>query len=109
MTRTLTPPIRPDTSSRTYSFRKHAWRYKVVLETTFGISILEPWEKLLFCTFTQCPHSHRPYTEHAVIVLSLFASLFTINCVRHLPLQFVRMQRRLAYYLWGNEEGMYTA
>lgn len=27
------------------------------MESTFGMSILESWEKLVFCTSNKCPHS----------------------------------------------------
>ena len=47
--------------------------------------------------------------EHAVLVLSLLAFLFATGCVRYLPLQFVWMQHRFAYYLWGNEDSMHAA
>ncbi|OJA18886.1 hypothetical protein AZE42_06284 [Rhizopogon vesiculosus] len=91
MTHTISP-IRSDAPSfRTYSFGEHVWRYKVVIETTLAISVLEPWEKVVF-----------------LIVLSLLALLLATGCVRFLPLQFVGMRYRLAYYLWGNEGNMHT-
>lgn len=30
--------------------RNYLWRRKLVIETTFAINALEPWEKLIFCT-----------------------------------------------------------
>ena len=29
--------------------RNYLWRRKLVIETTFAINALEPWEKLIFC------------------------------------------------------------
>lgn len=107
MTRTRITPARPATPrSRMHAFRRQIWRYKVLWETTFGISVLEPWERLVFCTYVHA----RPcvsLTEHAVIVMLLVVSLFAMGCVRYLPyvpLQLARLQHRLAYYLWGNDE-----
>jgi len=52
------------TSFHISSFCKRVWRCKIMLETKFGISLLEPWEQLVFGTFSRCFRLplHRPYS-----------------------------------------------
>ncbi|KAH7915646.1 hypothetical protein BJ138DRAFT_997567 [Hygrophoropsis aurantiaca] len=68
------------------SFRTYLWRRKIMLETTFGISVMEPWEKLVFFT-----------------LLSFLTVLFFTGLYRFLPQSLVQFQRRLSYYLWGHQ------
>ncbi|KAG2074162.1 hypothetical protein BDR04DRAFT_195008 [Suillus decipiens] len=78
-------PVLPDANN----FCKCVWHYKIMLETTFGISVLEPWEKLVLA-----------------IVMTLLTVLFITGCARYLiPQQFVAAQHRLSYYLWGDVGG----
>ncbi|KAF8960648.1 hypothetical protein BDZ97DRAFT_2077410 [Flammula alnicola] len=85
------PPPKPDHSFARPPNTKLAlffWKRKMWIEATFGLTVYEPWEK--------------------VVVLSIFAVLFTailIVMVNYLPQQLIVMQRRAVYYLWGVEQG----
>ncbi|KAH7919520.1 hypothetical protein BV22DRAFT_1022881 [Leucogyrophana mollusca] len=68
------------------SFRTYLSHRKLMLETTFGISVMEPWEKLVFFT-----------------ILSLLTLLFFTGLYRFLPQSLIDFQRRLSYYLWGHQ------
>lgn len=69
------------TSSR---LRHYLWRRKILIETTFAINALEPWEKMIFFS-----------------VLSLLLFLLFRGICRIFPSQLVVVQQRAAYYLWG--------
>ncbi|PPQ88190.1 hypothetical protein CVT25_005155 [Psilocybe cyanescens] len=62
------------------------WRRRMWFESTFVLSMLEPWEKIL--------------------LLSVFAMLFLLvssAVLKYLPHHLVFMWRRAIYYLWGQE------
>ncbi|KAI6155743.1 hypothetical protein BKA82DRAFT_119950 [Pisolithus tinctorius] len=71
------------TSSR---LRHYLWRRKVLIETTFAINALEPWEKMILFS-----------------VLSLLAFLLFRGVCCIFPSQLFIVQQRAAYYLWGND------
>ncbi|KIJ14248.1 hypothetical protein PAXINDRAFT_79551 [Paxillus involutus ATCC 200175] len=71
--------------------RNYLWRRKMVIESTFAINALEPWEKLIFFS-----------------VLSLLAFLLFRGTCRILPSQLVELQQRVSYYLWGKEVDDYV-
>ncbi|KAF9554799.1 hypothetical protein CPC08DRAFT_712624 [Agrocybe pediades] len=63
------------------------WRKRILIESTFALTVYEPWEK--------------------VVVLTIFGILFAAMCVvvfSYLPRQLVVMRRRSIYYLWGSED-----
>ncbi|KAF9465887.1 hypothetical protein BDZ94DRAFT_1132914, partial [Collybia nuda] len=62
------------------------WRRRVWFESTFVLSMLEPWEKVMLMT----------------IFVSLYILVLT-GLFRFLPRHLVVMQRRAVYYLWGQE------
>ncbi|KAH0833100.1 hypothetical protein J3R83DRAFT_12093, partial [Lanmaoa asiatica] len=66
--------------------RNYLWRRKLVIETTFAINALEPWEKLIFFS-----------------VLSLLAFLLFRGVCRIFPSQLFVLQQRASYYLWGHD------
>ncbi|KAG6328037.1 hypothetical protein ID866_11051 [Astraeus odoratus] len=73
-------------SSTSARLRHYLWRWKILIETTFAINALEPWEKLIFFS-----------------VLAFFSFfLFRGVCCILLSQLFI-IQRRAAYYLWGND------
>ncbi|EGN98946.1 hypothetical protein SERLA73DRAFT_181689 [Serpula lacrymans var. lacrymans S7.3] len=57
------------------------------IEATFGISMLEPWEKFFYLT-----------------VVFLLAILVFTGLYQYLPQHLIDMQRRVTYYLWGGSE-----
>ena len=59
-----------------------------MLETTFGISVMEPWEKAVFLTFV------------TLLTLLIAAWLYQV-----LPNQLFHVQHRVAYYLFGHSSG----
>ncbi|KAF8634759.1 hypothetical protein AX15_000722 [Amanita polypyramis BW_CC] len=64
------------------------WRRRLWFESTFGLTVMEPWEKMLMMT--------------------IFAVLFTLvmtGFVKYLPRNLAFMHRRAMYYLWGHEGG----
>ncbi|KAJ7793935.1 hypothetical protein B0H14DRAFT_133818 [Mycena olivaceomarginata] len=85
------PPAKPDhsfTKKPTSKLGVFFWRRRMWFESTFALSMLEPWEKLLLIT--------------------LFAALFILVCygmVMYFPQHLMIMQRRAVYYLWGQEGG----
>ncbi|RPD56568.1 hypothetical protein L226DRAFT_609944 [Lentinus tigrinus ALCF2SS1-7] len=68
------------------------WRWRFWLETTLGLSLLEPWEKILTLA----------------IVYFLLTLVFT-GLFRFMPSHVPEMYRRTLYYLFGNEENQITA
>ncbi|KAF8066779.1 hypothetical protein FPV67DRAFT_1496409 [Lyophyllum atratum] len=62
------------------------WRRRMWFESTFVLSMLEPWEKILLLT----------------IFVVLFI-LITMGLFKYLPQHVVIMHRRALYYLWGQE------
>ncbi|EMD32458.1 hypothetical protein CERSUDRAFT_118793 [Gelatoporia subvermispora B] len=63
------------------------WRKRVWLEATFGLSLLEPWEKVLMLTII------------CTLLTLVLTGLYTF-----LPQYAALLQRRTAYYLLGRED-----
>ncbi|KAF9044383.1 hypothetical protein BJ165DRAFT_196507 [Panaeolus papilionaceus] len=62
------------------------WKKQIWLESTFALTVCEPWEEL--------------------VVLTIFAILglaFFLAIAVYLPRQLLFMQKRAIYYLWGEE------
>ncbi|KAJ2928058.1 hypothetical protein H1R20_g9032, partial [Candolleomyces eurysporus] len=62
------------------------WRWRMWFESTFVLSMLEPWEKIMIVTF--------------LLITSYF---LTSAVVKHLPHHVTVMKRRAMYYLVGQE------
>ncbi|KAH8075863.1 hypothetical protein BXZ70DRAFT_870229, partial [Cristinia sonorae] len=75
-------PYRPPKSA----FGKWVWRKRVWLETTFALSVLEPWEKLLVLCVT-----------YFTLVL-VFIGLFT-----YAPQRISLGYSRMVYYFHGHQ------
>ncbi|KAA1477802.1 hypothetical protein DENSPDRAFT_845018 [Dentipellis sp. KUC8613] len=60
------------------------WRKRMWFETTFGLSVFEPWEKILF-----------------MIIFMTITTLIATAFVKFLPAQLVGMYHRTLYYLLG--------
>ncbi|TFY50201.1 hypothetical protein EVG20_g11660 [Dentipellis fragilis] len=60
------------------------WRKRMWFETTFGLSVFEPWEKILF-----------------MIIFMTITTLIATAFVKILPAQLVSMYHRTLYYLLG--------
>ncbi|KAF9042892.1 hypothetical protein BJ165DRAFT_1312883, partial [Panaeolus papilionaceus] len=62
------------------------WRRRMWFESTFVLSMLEPWEK--------------------VLLLTIFALLFVLISTaifKYMPHHLLFLRRRAIYYLWGQE------
>ncbi|KAK7052294.1 hypothetical protein R3P38DRAFT_3172617 [Favolaschia claudopus] len=86
---TYLPPAKPDHASTARPdspFAEFLWRRRLWFESTFALSMLEPWEKIL--------------------LLTIFAALFILvasGIIMYFPQHLAVMQRRAIYYLWGQE------
>ncbi|KAF8154710.1 hypothetical protein B0H34DRAFT_660980 [Crassisporium funariophilum] len=86
---TRLPPAKPDheftrrPSSRLGVF---FWKKRMWFESTFVLSMLEPWEKILLLT------------TFVFLFFLVFSGLLT-----YMPHHLVVMRRRAMYYLWGQE------
>jgi len=62
------------------------WRRRIWFESTFVLSLLEPWEKLLI-----------------ISILAMTCMLVLTGLFKYLPQHIIIMQRRAMYYIWGQE------
>lgn len=88
---TVLPRARPDRSYASNPPKSKLgyflWRRRMWFESTFGLTVMEPWEK--------------------VLMLTIFAILFVLvltGFTKYLP-HLAFMHRRAKYYLWGHENG----
>ncbi|KXN80960.1 hypothetical protein AN958_06551 [Leucoagaricus sp. SymC.cos] len=68
-------------------FALFLWRLQLWFECTFGLTVMEPWERM--------------------VVLTLFAAVSLLVCtglVRYFPEKISGLQRRTMYYLWGHAD-----
>ncbi|KAG2004705.1 hypothetical protein CC2G_003232 [Coprinopsis cinerea AmutBmut pab1-1] len=83
------PPAKPDhafTRKPSSKIGIFFWRWRMWIEATFVLSMLEPWEKILLWT------------------IYLVTWAFFLSAVqKYLPHHITVMQRRAVYYLWGQE------
>jgi hypothetical protein len=82
------------------------WRRKIWFEATFVFSMLEPWEKILLRPYFSCVDCLLLTTatrSETVAIFSLVFALFLVGLFKYLPEHVFIMQRRLMYYLWGQE------
>lgn len=80
------------------------WRKRIWFETTFGASVLEPWEKTLFCalvTGVSIVASHDLLLTVLDTVLALVSTLFWAWVYKYLPHQLMSMALRARYYVSG--------
>lgn len=78
------------------------WRRRIWLETTFGLSVLEPWEKLLVCKSLMpvrrnCQSYRSSLIIPIVVVFYLLLSLVLMGFLKYLPLQLIRLEPRMLY------------
>ncbi|KDR70241.1 hypothetical protein GALMADRAFT_255127 [Galerina marginata CBS 339.88] len=90
-TTTLThlPPPKPNhafTKRPSSKIGVFFWRRRMWFESTFVLSMLEPWEKILLLT------------TFALLFLLVFTGI-----LQYMPHHLVVMRRRAMYYLWGQE------
>ncbi|KAI0073844.1 hypothetical protein K474DRAFT_1602620 [Panus rudis PR-1116 ss-1] len=62
------------------------WRKRIWIESTMGLSVLEPWEKIL-----------------VLVVFYLTLTLVITGLYKLVPQQTVQLQKRLLYYFLGEE------
>ncbi|GJE93990.1 hypothetical protein PsYK624_101570 [Phanerochaete sordida] len=75
-------PYRPP-KSRVGAF---LWRRRMWLETTMGLSVLEPWEKLMI-----------------LVIFYLLITVTATGVYRFLPQQLDVLHSRTVYYFFGHE------
>jgi hypothetical protein len=84
------------------------WRQRMWFESTFVLSMLEPWEKVLLRKPNAYPESNaqftnQPFNPTVVSILAFFCMLVVTGLFKHLPHHLDLMLRRAVYYLWGQE------
>ncbi|KAG7446525.1 uncharacterized protein BT62DRAFT_1076079 [Guyanagaster necrorhizus] len=83
------PPPRPDFSFARPPKSKVSfffWRWRIWFEATFALTVMEPWEKIVF-----------------LVVTFLSVAFFLTAVFKYLPRQIEQTERRSVYYLWGQE------
>ncbi|KAF9004590.1 hypothetical protein BDQ17DRAFT_400465 [Cyathus striatus] len=55
--------------------------------TTFGLTVMETWEQILFLS-----------------VFGILLSFFLIGAFWYLPIHLLVVEKRAVYYLWGHED-----
>ncbi|KAG8871893.1 hypothetical protein FRB97_008232 [Tulasnella sp. 331] len=70
----------------THPFKRYLWEWRVCIEVTFGLSMMEPWEKLM-TTATVC----------------LILTLLVFSVYYYLPQHVAVIWRRAKYYAVGEE------
>lgn len=75
----------------TSAVRRFLWRRQIWFESTFALSMLEPWEKILFMT-----------------VILFVSTLSVVGAIRYLPNHVAVISRRALFYLHGGAEGLAT-
>ncbi|KAH9027278.1 hypothetical protein EDB84DRAFT_1563456 [Lactarius hengduanensis] len=69
------------------SSRRFIWHCRMLFESTFALSMLEGWEKILVVT-----------------LMSVFWGLVITGIYRYLPYHLEFLYRRAVYYLLGTEQ-----
>lgn len=83
------PPPKPDLSFARppkSPVALYFWRWRMWFESTFVLSMLEPWEKIMLLT-----------------ILFILITLFMTGVFNFMPQHLERMHQRAVYYLWGQE------
>ncbi|CEL51978.1 hypothetical protein RSOLAG1IB_00515 [Rhizoctonia solani AG-1 IB] len=65
--------------------KRFLWRRQIWFESTFALSMLEPWEKMLIMS-----------------VLVFIGSLFITGAFRYLPNHILTMTKRASFYITGS-------
>ena len=81
------------------------WKWRIWLETTVGLSLLEPWEKVLMSEYHSCPPPSRlSLAPLAVVVfIYLLLALTATGILKYLPGNVAMLKGRMSYYLFGPE------
>ncbi|KAJ3720302.1 hypothetical protein C8R42DRAFT_670349 [Lentinula raphanica] len=69
-----------------YKCRYMFWRAQMWVEGTFGLAVLEPWEKALLLT-----------------IFAISSIFFIVAIIQYLPQHVLDMRGRLLYYLFGSD------
>lgn len=69
-------------------FRRFIWRWRMLFESTFALSMFEGWEKILI-----------------LALMAVFWGLLITGIYRYLPYHLEFLYRRAVYYLLGTEQG----
>ena len=83
------------------------WRWLMLFESTFALSMFEGWEKILIgtsCLDTtgNCPSLISPV--EIVTLMAVFWGLLITGIYRYLPYHLEFLYRRAVYYLSGTEQ-----
>ncbi|KAJ3785877.1 hypothetical protein GGU10DRAFT_353438 [Lentinula aff. detonsa] len=86
------PPARPDFKAFRAPDKSHSkvaylvWRVQMWVEGTFGLAVLEPWEKLLL-----------------LLIFLMTCILLVTGITRYLPQHILDLKGRMEYYLIGDK------
>jgi hypothetical protein len=115
------PPVLDDLSTNTMSVSQYArskrmvvyeapsnpvayglWRVQMWAESTFALSMMERWEKVLICESFDIPKEFSVLIDAGGLVVAL-TLVFVTGLVQYLPHHLRFVARRAAYYLLGRE------
>ncbi|KAJ3494855.1 hypothetical protein NLJ89_g10723 [Agrocybe chaxingu] len=88
---TRLPPAKPNhdfTRRPSSKLGVFFWRQRMWIESTFVLSMLEPWEKILLLT-----------------IFFAFSLLLFTGVYKYMPQHLIFLRGRAVYYLWGQEGG----
>ncbi|KAH9475880.1 hypothetical protein JR316_0011440 [Psilocybe cubensis] len=100
-TTTHLPPPKPNhafTRKPESKVGQFFWRRRMWFESTFVLSMLEPWEKILLRY-----HALTDSSNNVVSVLALLFLLLSSAILKYMPHHLLFLRRRAMYYLWGQE------
>ena len=84
------------------------WRRRIWLESTFALTVYEPWEKVIvgqsFFSFFFFPMTSMICVSNVVTIFVIISIAMLVGLLKYLPRHLIVMQRRAVYYLWGSEE-----
>lgn len=82
---------------------KFLWRKKMWVESTFALTMLERWEKILVGQLLKITIAFS-YAHMCLVALFVFVwFLFVAGATTYLPQHLKFLTRRARYYLLGNE------
>lgn len=85
------------------------WRRRIWLESTFALTVYEPWEKVIVGrSFFSCFPIDLLHTmicvSNVVTIFVIISIAMLVGLLKYLPRHLIVMQKRAVYYLWGSEE-----
>jgi len=106
----LDQPARPDRSiarrPKGDGLKVFFWKKRLLFESTFALTVYEPWEKAVVCESPFCftfstPNKLFRALDTKVTLFAILFSAMAVALVTFLPQRLVSMRQRTIYYLWG--------